>query len=293
MKALVGAIIFGVASFVYQYVTGRLSLDSLRQNAWDVILPYVLIFSVLVSWQVIVAARKLLREIRADASKTSPRLIVVAGEREPSSYFTHPAPPYYQARVFCMALLVLTGVGIICAFVIQAARFDDQPVAKSEASATPSPQAIANPTTSTTVPRRERESKSISVPGGESPSPQVDVREQESQSLAESIGRDVDALISEGKSIELDDLEFASKVYDKWIEKCLLVLTRIDGKLEQHNPSADYRNKFKVTLRGAPSYTESEALKRSRLDTNIASAAYYLTRLKHEMQADAVRRSRD
>ena len=107
-EKIIDAILVGLV-FVYTVVSGNLSLDVIKRNAWAVLTPWIWLMCGIAAFHILRSAVVLTREIAAESS-----LIEIPGKRR-TDY--SPAPPHYRSKVWAGSLALTCLLGLISYFV--------------------------------------------------------------------------------------------------------------------------------------------------------------------------------
>ena len=103
------------------------------------------------------------------------------------------------------------------------------------------------------------------------PTPIPWTRSDEAKKLAQEIMNEVEALADEGRIMDLSDHDSAVKSFATWVDKCSVVLGRIDIKMRKFNRTTYYKLDWDTNDRTVLKLSDKAAQKRLfRNEVNIA-----------------------
>jgi hypothetical protein len=122
--------------------------------------------------------------------------------------------------------------------------------------------------------------------------PKSDWKESdEAKQLASQILNNIQALIDEGRVMDLTDYQHAVKVYGDWIEKCAMKTGEIDNQMRRFVQETTFRDEFEKATSNKPrpsSGKDNEVYEREFLRSAIKIALSQLDLVKKLVQIDTM-----
>ena len=109
---------------------------------------------------------------------------------------------------------------------------------------------------------------------------------EEAKQLSTQILNDIQAMVDEGRVIDVGDYQRGAKAYSVWVEKCSLTLGRIDNQLERFGLDTEYKTSFDKSSNTRRLASDHEDFDRTMLKSDIRISLIELDRIKKTVEID-------